>query len=156
MRLHICALGRLRKGPERVLIDDYVARFDRAGRALSLGPCTEHEVDARKATRPDTQAALLKRIIPEPAHVVALDEHGDTLSSSAFAGFIADIRDTGVRDMAFVIGGADGLDPALCARADRVLSLSAMVWPHMLARVMLAEQIYRAASILSDSPYHRA
>ncbi|CUX79749.1 MAG: 23S rRNA (pseudouridine1915-N3)-methyltransferase RlmH [Roseibaca calidilacus] len=155
MRLHICAMGRLRKGPERALIDDYRTRFDRIGRALSLGPCDEHEVDERKATTPAAQVPLLARAIPDGAHLVALDERGVMLSSPDFAQLLARTRDHGARDMAFVIGGADGLDPDLRARADTVLSLSPMVWPHMLARVMLAEQIYRAATILSGSPYHR-
>lgn len=155
MRLHICAMGRLRKGPERVLIDDYRTRLDRIGRALSLGPCDEHEVDERKATTPAAQAPLLTRVIPDGAHVVALDERGAMLTSPEFARLMADTRDQGARDMAFIIGGADGLDPDVRERADSTLSLSPMVWPHMLARVMLAEQIYRAATILSGSPYHR-
>lgn len=137
------------------MIDDYCSRFDRTGRALSLGPCAEHEVDERKAVTPTAQAPLLARVIPEGAFLVALDERGVSLSSPDFARLLADTRDRGVRDFAFVIGGADGLDPDLRARADTVLSLSPMVWPHMLARVMLAEQIYRAATILSGSPYHR-
>lgn len=155
MRLHICAMGRLRKGPERTLIDDYRTRFDRIGRALSLGPCDEHEVDERKAVTPAAQAPLLARVIPDGAYLVALDERGAMRPSPEFARLMADTRDHGARDMAFLIGGADGLDPDLRARADTVLSLSPMVWPHMLARVMLAEQIYRAATILSGSPYHR-
>ena len=148
-------MGRLRKGPERDLIDDYLTRFNRTGRALSLGPCGEHEVDERKAITPAAQAPLLARAIPEGAHLVALDERGAMLSSPDFARLLAKTRDSGARDMAFVVGGADGLDTDLRGRADTVLSLSHMVWPHMLARVMLAEQIYRAATILSGSPYHR-
>jgi 23S rRNA (pseudouridine1915-N3)-methyltransferase len=155
MKLHICAMGRVRKGPERILIDDYVARFNRTGRALSLGPCEEHEVDERKAITPAAQAPLLARAVPDGAYLVALDERGALLTSPDFARVLTDTRDRGLRDMAFVIGGADGLDPELRARADMVLSLSHMVWPHMLARVMLTEQIYRAATILSGSPYHR-
>jgi 23S rRNA (pseudouridine1915-N3)-methyltransferase len=155
MKLHICAMGRVRKGPERILIDDYVARFNRTGRALSLGPCEEHEVDERKAITPAAQAPLLARSVPDGAYLVALDERGALLTSPDFARVLTDTRDRGLRDMAFVIGGADGLDPELRARADMVLSLSHMVWPHMLARVMLTEQIYRAATILSGSPYHR-
>lgn len=155
MRLHICAMGRVRKGPERALIDDYLTRFNRTGRPLSLGPCEEHEVDERKATTPAAQAPMLARVIPDGAYLVALDERGAGLSSPDFAKLMADTRDQGARDMAFIIGGADGLDPDLRAQAATALSFSAMVWPHMLARVMLAEQIYRAATILSSSPYHR-
>lgn len=155
MRLHICAIGRLRKSPERALIDDYKARFDRVGRAHSLGPCFEHEVDERKATTPAAQAQLLARVMPEGADLIVLDERGASVSSPDLARLLAETRDRGVRDVAFMIGGADGIGPNLRERADTVLSLSQMVWPHMLARVMLAEQIYRAATILSGSPYHR-
>lgn len=155
MRLHICAIGRIRKGPERALIDDYLTRFDRSGRGLSLGPCQEHQIDDRKATTPDEQAKLLRRAVPKGAELVALDERGTVMSSRAFAGHIAARRDAGLGDLAFVIGGADGLAPDLRDQARLVLSFGAMVWPHMLVRVMLAEQIYRAATILSGSPYHR-
>lgn len=156
MRLHICAVGRLRKGPERDLIRDYLTRFDRAGRALSLGPCLEHEVDERKAVSMRDQARGLERVIPDNAVVVAMDERGDALDSRGFARWIAQTRDAGAGDMAFVIGGADGLEPDFRDGAQRRLSFGAMVWPHMLVRVMLAEQLYRAASILAGSPYHRA
>lgn len=155
MRLHICAIGRIRKGAERSLIDDYIARFNKTGRALSLGPCLEHEIDDRKANTPQTQGAALLRALPSGAQLVALDERGPLLDSRGFAGLLANTRDSGCADMAFVIGGADGLDHALRDKADLLLSFGPMVWPHMLARVMLSEQIYRAATILSGSPYHR-
>ncbi|MCC5956040.1 MAG: 23S rRNA (pseudouridine(1915)-N(3))-methyltransferase RlmH [Natronohydrobacter sp.] len=155
MRLHICAVGRLRKGPERDLISDYITRFDRTGRTLSLGPCLEHEVDERKAVSMREQARGLERVLPEGAVVVAMDERGDCLDSRGFAQYLATTRDSGASDMAFVIGGADGLDPSLRDSAHRRMSFGAMVWPHMLVRVMLAEQVYRAATILSGSPYHR-
>lgn len=155
MRLHVCAIGRVRKGPERALIDDYLTRFNRIGKTLSLGPCEEHELDERKAITPAAQAPLLQRAIPDGAYLVALDERGTKLTSPDFARLLGETRDNGARDLAFIIGGADGLHPDMRAKADTVLSLSHMVWPHMLARVMLAEQIYRAATILSGSPYHR-
>ncbi|QYX56259.1 23S rRNA (pseudouridine(1915)-N(3))-methyltransferase RlmH [Roseovarius sp. SCSIO 43702] len=156
MRLHICAVGRLRPGPERELVDDYLARLDRTGRALGLGPATVIEVEDKKGGGMAAEAALLDRAIPSGAVVVALDERGKTLASPTFARTLADWRDAGRGDAAFVIGGADGLDPSLRARADLSLSFGAMVWPHMLVRVMLAEQLYRAASILAGAPYHRA
>ncbi len=155
MRVHICAVGRIRKGPERALIDDYLTRFDRTGRALSLGPCIEHEVDERKATEPASQARALERVLAGGALIVALDERGEMRSSREFAQDIAGWRDSGVSDLAFVIGGADGLDPDLRNAAGKLLAFGPMVWPHMLARVMLSEQIYRAATILAGSPYHR-
>ena len=100
------------------------------------------------------EAPLLARAIPEGAALVVLDERGQMLSSPEFARKIAGWRDQ-ARDVAFVIGGADGIDPSLRDRADLAISLGRMVWPHMLVRVMLAEQIYRATTILAGSPYHR-
>lgn len=155
MRLHLIAMGRLRGGPERGLIDDYLHRFDRTGRALSLGPCVEHELDDRKAASMAEQGRALLRAVPDGAKIVALDERGAMLSSRTFAQTLEQTRDGGASDLAFVIGGADGLDPSVRDRADKLLSFGPMVWPHMLARVMLAEQLYRAASILAGSPYHR-
>ena len=156
MRVHLCAVGRLRAGPERDLIDDYTTRFDRTGRALALGPFSEHEVEDRKGGGMDAEAELLSRAIPPGALLVTLDERGRVLSSPEFADQLAKWRDGGRQDLAFVIGGADGIAPALRARADFSISFGRMVWPHMLVRVMLAEQLYRAASILAGAPYHRA
>lgn len=156
MRLHLVAVGRLRSGPERALVDDYVTRFDRTGRPLGLGPLTETEVEDRKGGGMAAEAALIVRALPAGALVCTLDERGETLDSPAFAALLARWRDGGRQDVAFVIGGADGIDPALRARADASVSLGRMVWPHMLVRVMLAEQLYRAATILAGGPYHRA
>ncbi|PWE29331.1 23S rRNA (pseudouridine(1915)-N(3))-methyltransferase RlmH [Maritimibacter sp. 55A14] len=156
MRLHVCAVGRLRAGAEKTLIDDYATRLERSGRALGLGPLAFHEVEDRKGGGMAAEAARLERAVPAGAAVCVLDERGKLMSSPEFAALLARWRDGGRGDAAFVIGGADGLDPALRARADVALSLGRMVWPHMLARVMLTEQLYRAASILAGSPYHRA
>lgn len=155
MRLHICAVGRLRAGPEKELIDDYLIRFDRTGRGLGLGPVQVIEVEDKKGGGMAAEAALLERALPKGAAICVLDERGTVEKSPAFASRIAKWRDTGCSDLAFVIGGADGLDPGLRARADHALSFGKMVWPHMLVRVMLSEQLYRAASILSGGPYHR-
>ncbi len=155
MRLHLCAVGRLRTGPERILADDYMQRFNRTARPLGLGPLTEHEVEDRKGGGIAAEADLLARAVPAGAVVVVLDERGQMLSSPELARRIADWRDAGRQDLAFVIGGADGLAPTWRDRADLALSLGHMVWPHLLVRVMLAEQIYRSATILSGSPYHR-
>lgn len=155
MRLHLCAVGRLRAGPERDLVDDYLQRLERTGRPLGLGPVSEHEVEDRRGGGMTAEGLLLSRAIPEGAALCVLDERGKSLSSPEFAAALAGWRDAGRQDAAFVIGGADGLDPGLRARADLVVSLGRMVWPHILVRVMLAEQLYRAATILSGSPYHR-
>ncbi|QFT82668.1 Ribosomal RNA large subunit methyltransferase H [Roseovarius sp. THAF27] len=156
MRVHICAVGRLKTGPERALLDDYLVRFDRTGRRLGLGPAEMHEVEDRKGGGMEAEAQLLERALPKGAVIVALDERGKLLTSPEFSQHLAGWRDTGRGDVAFVIGGADGIAPALRDRAEVALSFGKMVWPHMLARVMLAEQLYRAASILAGAPYHRA
>lgn len=154
MKVTVCAVGRLRAGPEKLLIDDYLLRFDRTGRALGLGPVSVLEVEDKKGGGMAAEAMLLARAVPDGAVLCVLDERGEVMSSPAFAGRLSQWRDAG-RDLAFVIGGADGIDPGLKARADAALSFGTMVWPHMLVRVMLAEQLYRAASIVAGAPYHR-
>lgn len=149
-------MGRLRAGPERDLIADYTTRFDRTGRPLGLGPLTEHEVEDKKNAGMGAEAELLARAVPAGAVLVTLDERGKLLTSPEFAAQLARWRDGGRQDVAFVIGGADGIDPSLRAKADFSISFGQMVWPHMLVRVMLAEQLYRAATILGGGPYHRA
>jgi 23S rRNA (pseudouridine1915-N3)-methyltransferase len=156
MRLHLCAVGRLRAGPERALVDDYLDRLGKTGRALGLGPVTEHEVEDRRGGGMAAEAELLARVVPQGAVLCVLDERGKLMTSPEFAAQLARWRDAGRQDAAFVIGGADGIDSALRARADLAISFGQMVWPHMLVRVMLAEQLYRAATILAGSPYHRS
>ena len=156
MRVSLCVVGRLRAGPERDLIDDYLTRFDRTGRALGLGPASVIEVEDKKGGGSVAEAALLRRAIPDGAFLVTLDERGKVMTSPEFANKLAGWRDNSQRDVAFVIGGADGIAPDLRAQADFSISFGKMVWPHMLARVMLTEQLYRAANILSGGPYHRA
>ena len=152
MRLTLVAVGRLRRGPERALVEDYLDRFARTGRGLGLPPVTVTEVEGRG---PGGEAEAIARALPDGAALVLLDERGALLSSPDLADRLGAWRDQ-ARDVAFVIGGADGLDAALRARADLTLSFGPMVWPHMLARAMLSEQLYRAASILAGTPYHRA
>lgn len=156
MRVHICAVGRLRAGPERTLTDDYLTRFDRTGRGLGLGPASVIEVEAKNASGKPAEAALLKKAVPAGALICTLDERGKTLSSVQFSDQLAKWRDHGQQDLAFVIGGADGLSADLRDTTDFSISFGSMIWPHMMARVMLCEQLYRAATILAGSPYHRA
>lgn len=155
MRVTLCAVGRLRSGPEYDLIQDYASRFDKTGRNLGLGPLTITEVEDKKNIGMSAEADLLERAIPKGAKLCTLDERGKLMTSPDFAQTLGGWRDQGVGDVAFVIGGADGIDPNLRAKADFSLSFGKMVWPHMIARMMLCEQLYRAASILSGSPYHR-
>lgn len=154
MRIHIIAVGRARGGPEAALVADYLTRFDRTGRALGLGPARVVEVEDRKGGGMAAEAALIEAAIPRGAHVIALDERGATPGSPDFAARLRGLADQGQRDLALLIGGADGLDPRL--RGPEAISLGRMVWPHMLVRAMLAEQLYRAATILAGTPYHRS
>lgn len=155
MRLTVAAVGRQRSGPERIMVEDYLARAERAGRRLGLTSYDLIEVEDRKGAGKSGEAVALIRAVSQGARIVALDERGSLLGSPAFAKKLASWRDQGVAECAFVIGGADGLDSELVAQSDMALSFGPMVWPHMLARVMLAEQLYRATSILAGSPYHR-
>lgn len=149
------AVGRQKGGPEAALVADYLSRFDAAGRRLGLGPMSVIEVEDKKRRGASVEGDLLLGAAPDGAYLAALDERGKTMDSRAFAALISDQRDQGRRDMAFLIGGADGHHADLRKRCDRLLSFGPMVWPHMLARVMLTEQLYRAASILAGAPYHR-
>ncbi len=154
--MHVCAVGRIRADqPERAIFEDYHMRFNRTGKPLALGPMVEVEVEDKKGGGMEAEAELLLRAVPAGALLVTLDERGRVMSSPEFAADLAKWRDGGRQDVAFVIGGADGIAPSLRARADASISFGKMVWPHMLVRVMLAEQLYRAATILAGGPYHR-
>ncbi len=132
---------------------DYVARAGAAGRALGLWPVELLEVEGRKVDRASEAEAILSKTAE--ARLIACDERGTAMSSRDFAQRLARLRDDGVRRLAFAIGGADGLGPAVLQAAETRLSFGPQTWPHALARVMLTEQIYRAVSILAGAPYHR-
>jgi 23S rRNA (pseudouridine1915-N3)-methyltransferase len=141
----VAAVGRLKPGPLKELQDDYLARL--------AGAATLREVEERR-NLPDKrprEAELLLAALPSGVPLVALDERGKAFSSPAFAERLA-----AWGAASFVVGGADGLDESLRRRADLLLAFGTMTWPHMLARVMLLEQLYRAQTILSGHPYHRA
>ena len=146
----------MKPGPEQIMLNDYLNRAALAGRPLALGPFGVVEIDERKARDRAAQSARLIEAIPVGAVAIALDERGKTLSSQDFAKMLATLRDQGTGTAVFLIGGADGHDQTVRDRADRLLSFGPMVWPHMMVRAMLAEQLYRAVSILSGGPYHRA
>ena len=148
------AVGRLGRGAEAALARDYAQRAGVAGRAVALGPVEIAEVEPRKPGR-DAEAAALLAAVPAGAHVFACDERGRAFTSRDFAGRLAALRDRGVRQAVFLIGGADGLTDEVRSGADELLAFGPQTWPHALARAMLAEQIYRAAGILAGSPYHR-
>ncbi len=146
------------------LAGDYLKNAGLLGARLGLGPVILREVEDRRARaaladagqRKLREGELLLAKASEGAHLVALDGRGRELTSEKFAGWLARLRDQGCRDLAFAIGGADGLSDQLLKQAQMRLSLGTMTWPHMLVRAMLAEQIYRAVTILANHPYHRA
>ena len=149
----LLCVGRLGAAPENALARDYAARATAAGRALGLGPVELVEVEGRKPGKAAEAEALLARL--DGAHLIACDEHGAALTSRDFAGLLQALRDEGERKLAFAIGGADGLAAGVLQAARRRLAFGVQTWPHALARVMLAEQIYRATTILAGGPYHR-
>lgn len=159
MRIQICAVGRLRSGPERQLLDEYMGRIEAAGRGIGITGISLHEVEEKKALEGRAlharEATLLLAAMPKGASLIALDERGKAEASDVFARRLAAWRDSGVSDLTFMIGGADGFAPSLRERADHLLAFGPMTWPHMMVRVMLAEQIYRAITILAGHPYHR-
>lgn len=155
MRITVIAVGKSGRGPETTLTDRYIERIAAAGRAVGIASIAVREVpDRQGADKADQEAARLVLTKP-PGLLIALDEHGATLTSTAFARNLQGWCGSG-RDLIFAIGGADGHGRALLEAADHTLSLSAMTFPHLLARVVLVEQIYRAVTILAGHPYHRA
>lgn len=160
MRLMVIAVGRLKDGPERELAARYHARFMDCGRRLGLRGLDIHEISESRArdvaARTAEEGAAVIARCPKDAVVVALDAGGRALDSVGFAARLAAWRDAGTADVVFVIGGADGLSPELRRKAELTLAFGAATWPHQLVRVMLLEQIYRAATILAGHPYHRA
>ncbi len=151
MRMTLCAVGRAKAGPERTLFDHYKSRM--------TSPFDLCEVEDRKrlsgAELKQREAELLFAQVPDGAVIVALDERGKNLTSPELAARLGNWRDDGRRDIAFIIGGADGLDENVRNRADLLISFGKLTWPHMLVRALLAEQLYRAQCILSGHPYHR-
>lgn len=155
MQLRIIAAGRLKSGPERDLIKRYAERIRAGGASIGLGPLSETEIDNRAFKDKAAESAALAGQVPHAAAFCMMDERGKPLTSRAFATTLEGWRDDGIREAAFVIGGADGLDQSAFRSPDLTLSFGNAVWPHMLVRAMLAEQLYRAVSILTGAPYHR-
>lgn len=158
MRISIAAIGRMKTGPERELVARYLERAQGAGKPLALTGFEVSELSESRAgsaaARKTEEARAIRAALPDGL-VVALDERGKAITSEAFANQLGRWRDDGRAAIGFVIGGADGIDPDLVRAADLTLSFSPMVWPHQLVRIMLAEQLYRATTILSGHPYHR-
>ncbi|NJO36138.1 MAG: 23S rRNA (pseudouridine(1915)-N(3))-methyltransferase RlmH [Rhodospirillales bacterium] len=151
MRIMLLTVGRDRGGPTAELVDTYVKRCPWPVELIEIPQQSQGD----KARRLGIEAEKIEKALPGNAALILLDERGDNLSSTDLAGRIERFREDGRHTLAFVIGGADGLAPSLTGRADLRLAFGRATWPHRLVRVMLAEQIYRASTILSGHPYHR-
>ena len=160
MRLWVFAIGHARGTPEGALVDDFIGRAQKMGRSMGLPAVSVEELPVAKArdaaTRMKEEGEKLASRLPDGAHVVLLDARGKGMTSEDFADFLGALRDAGTRDLAFVIGGPDGLGPLPGKKPGRSLAFGPQTWPHLLARALLAEQIYRAMTILAGHPYHRA
>jgi 23S rRNA (pseudouridine1915-N3)-methyltransferase len=160
MRLIVIAVGRMKQGPERELAERYRKRFDEIGRKLGFRALNIREIPESRAreaqARIAEEAAAIAASIPENSVLVALDERGDNIDSVGLARHLGRFRDQSVANAVFVIGGADGLSPDLRAKQKLGLAFGTATWPHQLVRVMLLEQLYRAATILAGHPYHRS
>ena len=149
----------MKHGPERELVARYLDRAVATGKPLGLTGFSVTELTeshaSSAASRKGEEARAIHEHLPDNVTTVALDEHGRLMGSDDFAKRLGRWRDDGKQALAFVIGGADGLDPDFVKAADLTLSFSPLTWPHQLVRIMLAEQLYRATTILSGHPYHR-
>jgi 23S rRNA (pseudouridine1915-N3)-methyltransferase len=159
VRVGILAIGRMKHGPERELVSRYLDRAAASGKPLGLTGFSVTELTESRAgsaaSRKTEEARALRDQVSGGVRLVTLDEHGAAMGSEDLARRIGRWRDDGAQNLTFVIGGPDGLAPDFVKQADLSLSFSPLTWPHQLVRIMLAEQLYRATTILSGHPYHR-
>ncbi|WP_305984608.1 23S rRNA (pseudouridine(1915)-N(3))-methyltransferase RlmH [Roseibium sp. MMSF_3544] len=159
MRFTLSCIGKMKSGADKDLLDRYLDRARKAGRGLGVSDIIMNELPESRAQRPEDRKAEEARgllsALPGSARLVVLDENGRNLSSPEFSRKLENWKDEGVPDIVFAIGGADGHGSEALQRADLKLALGAMTWPHQIARILLAEQIYRAITIQSGHPYHR-
>jgi 23S rRNA (pseudouridine1915-N3)-methyltransferase len=160
MRVVVAAVGRLKQGPERELAERYRKRAAEAGRSAGLSAVDVIEIKESRAAdaarRMVEESIAIANVIPEHAVTVILDARGESISSAAFAGRLQEWRQQNKPAVVFIIGAADGLAPGLREKASLAIAFGTATWPHQLVRVMLLEQLYRAVTILSGHPYHRA
>ncbi|MBE1204692.1 23S rRNA (pseudouridine(1915)-N(3))-methyltransferase RlmH [Aminobacter carboxidus] len=160
MKVWVHAVGRMKAGPEKELADRYLDRFSKSGGPLGLDFSGVTEIAESRAQNVDErrreEADRLRAQMASGTALILLDERGKNFSSQQFADKIASLRDGGQRGLMIAIGGPDGHDEALRNEAQLLLSFGAATWPHQMVRIMLGEQLYRAATILSGHPYHRA
>ena len=151
MRIMLLAVGRDRRGPTADLVDSYLKRCPWRIEPIEIAQRSQGAPERRLRE----EAEKIRQALPDKAATLVLDERGEDLSSRDFAGHIERLREDGRPALAFIIGGADGLDRSIVEAADRRIAFGRAVWPHRLVRVMLAEQLYRASTILTGHPYHR-
>ncbi len=153
MKISLIAVGRIRRGPERELIDDYMNRAKKLGGQLGVRDVSEIEVEAGGLQTAEADALSAK--IPSGAEVILFDETGKDLSSLKFSADLEKLKDQGCPHLVFIIGGADGFTDEMKSTHARKIRLGSLTWPHKLVRVLAAEQIYRALSLMAGTPYHR-
>lgn len=154
MHITLISVGKLKKGPEKDLVDDYVARFNKAG--PNIGLRSLKLVDVASGGGLEAEGERLLNAIPEGAMVHRLDEHGPAWASVKLANHVAERRDAGTAQYCFLIGGAEGYSDAVRAACPDTLAFGPQTWPHRLVKVMITEQLYRAVSLLAGLPYHKA
>jgi len=159
MRIVLICVGRLKSGPEQELLDRYCERLTAIGRVCGIHGLDIREIDESRARRPqdrcEDEAQAIAAAFPRGAVSCAFDERGGLVSSADFAKHLARVRDSGAA-ATFIIGGPDGLSEGCRTSVDRLISFGAMTLPHQLVRVLVAEQLYRAATLLTGHPYHRS
>lgn len=153
MNLTILAIGQLKRSPERDLTDLYIDRALKTGRGIGFRAVKEVQVDAGPNAR--AEAARVLERVPSGAKLLALDERGEDMTSEAFANMLGQWRDQGISETVFAIGGAEGFDPSVRDAAQKTLRFGKATWPHKLVRAMIAEQVYRATTLLAGLPYHK-
>jgi 23S rRNA (pseudouridine1915-N3)-methyltransferase len=160
MRLWVVAVGHAKGTSEGALVDDFITRAQKMGRGMGFPAVAVEELPVSRARdanlRMKEEGERLAERLPDGAHIVLLDAKGKGMTSEDFADFLGVLRDAGTRDLAFVIGGPDGLGALPGKKSGRSLAFGPQTWPHLLARALLSEQIYRAMTILAGHPYHRA
>lgn len=154
MHITLISVGKLKKGPEKELVDDYVSRFNKSG--PSIGLRSLKLVDLASGGGRDAEGKLIQNAVPAGANVLRLDEHGPALTSVKFSRQIAALRDQGTSELCILIGGAEGYSDAVRDAFPNTLALGPLTWPHRLVKAMITEQLYRAVSLLAGLPYHKA
>ncbi|MEE2773796.1 MAG: 23S rRNA (pseudouridine(1915)-N(3))-methyltransferase RlmH [Pseudomonadota bacterium] len=155
MKVQLYLGGKIKKSPEKDIFCNYLDRFKKLGNTTKLFPIEIHEYDEKKMFSPKQLYKLRQLFSKRSTVTVLLDERGCNLSSVDFAEFLRENRDAGLSEIIFFVGGANGVPTALKVEFNNLISFGRMVWPHMIARIMLMEQLYRASSVIAGSPYHK-